>query len=127
VILVHQEKVALALFLTVLVAVVIGATILESAGKGMFARPYSPDSRDGDLVSFQGTVEDVRTTASGGHQLLRVSGVRIFVPSSSVREGWPRPGEKVSILGIVQTYRGDKEILVQSATDLQPLVPRDEK
>jgi hypothetical protein len=124
VILVRQEKIALALVLVVIAAVAIAAIALESAGKGAFARPFGPDSRDGDLVSLQGSVEEARMTATGGHQVLRVAGVRVFVPSESVRKGWPPVGEEVRVYGTVQTYRGEREVLVSSAGDIQAGSPR---
>lgn len=123
VILVRQEKIALALTLVVLGAVAIAAIALETAGKEAFARPISPDSRDGELVLLEGTVEEARMTATGGHQVLRVAGTRVFVPAAAVRKGWPPVGEEVRIYGTIQTYRGEREILVGSAGDIRPLAP----
>jgi len=123
--LVRQEKIALALLVVVIVTVAIAAIVLESVGKGAFTHPFRPDSRDGDLVSLQGRVEEAKMTATGGHQVLRVAGNRVFVPSEAVREGWPRVGDEVRVYGTVQTYRGEREVLVSSAGDIQAC-PRDE-
>ncbi|MEM2124633.1 MAG: hypothetical protein QXL43_04820 [Methanolinea sp.] len=120
-ILVRQEKIALALVIAVLVSVTIASILVESAGKEAFARPFSQDSREGELVFHGGTVEDARTTQAGGHQVLRVGGVRVFVPSHAARRGWPRAGDSVFVVGTVQIYRGEKEILVQSPGDIRPI------
>jgi hypothetical protein len=121
VILVRQEKIAVLVLVLVIVVVLTASFLIESAGKGLFSRPYGPESAEGELVHHQGTVEESTLTASGGHQVLVVSGVRVFIPSDSVRKGWPRPGQGVSLYGTVQTYRGEREILVRSADDIFPL------
>jgi len=121
VILVRQEKIAVLVLALVIVIVLTASLVIESAGKGFFSRPYGPGSAEGELVHHQGAVEQSTMTASGGHQVLVVSGVRVFIPSSSVRRGWPRPGDEVSLYGTVQTYRGEREILVRTADDIFPL------
>lgn len=123
-ILVRQEKIALVLLLAVIAAVAIATFVLESAGKEAFARPMGLESREGDLVVLQGSVEEVRVTATGGHQVLRVVGIRVFVPSTAVRSGWPGVGDEVRVYGTVQTYRGEREVLVHSAGDITAVVPR---
>ncbi len=125
-ILVRQEKIAILILVLVIVVVLTASLIIESAGKGFFSRPYGPGSAEGELVRHQGAVEERMTTASGGHQVLVVSGVRVFIPSNSVKSGWPRPGQEVSLYGTVQTYRGEREILVRSADDIFPLASRAE-
>ncbi|MDH7509749.1 MAG: hypothetical protein QHH04_01735 [Methanolinea sp.] len=117
-ILVRQEKIAIVLILVVIAAVAITTFFLESAGKGAFAHPMGPDSREGDLVFLQGSVEEVRATATGGHQILRVAGVRVFIPSTAVRSGWPGVGDEIRVYGTVQTYRGEREVLVRSGGDI---------
>ncbi|MCU0632394.1 MAG: hypothetical protein MUC66_05395 [Methanolinea sp.] len=121
VILVRQEKIAILILVVVIGVMLISAGILESAGKGIFSRPYGPDCADGELVHHQGVVEQSTLTTTGGHQMLVVSGVRIFIPSSSVQKEWPRVGQSVSLYGTVQTYRGEREILIRSSGDIGPL------
>jgi len=43
-----------------------------------------------------------------------ISGMRIFIPSSCVKEGWPKVGDAVSLYGVVQTFRGEREILIRA-------------
>ena len=120
-ILVRQEKVAVLILVLVVLAVLVSAFVLESVGKGAFSLPYAPDSAEGSLVHHQGMVEESTITASGGHQVLVVSGVKVFIPSEHVQNGWPRPGQEVSLYGTVQTYRGEREILVASGEDIVSL------
>lgn len=121
VILVRQEKIAILVLVVVIAVVLVSALVLESAGKGSFSRPYGPGSAEGELVHHQGVVEKSTMTASGGHNVLLVSGVRVFVPSMYVQQGWPRPGDEVTVYGKVQTYRGEREILVGSISDIAPV------
>lgn len=120
-ILVRQEKIALALVLAVIAAVTLTSILVESMGKEVFAKPFSGDSREGELVIHRGIVEDARMTQTGGHQVIRVGGVRVFVPSHAARKGWPRPGDSVCVVGTVQVYRGEKEVLVHSPGDIRPI------
>jgi DNA/RNA endonuclease YhcR with UshA esterase domain len=122
-VLVRQEKIALVLILAVIATVAIATFILESVGKGAFVRSMGPEAREGDLVSLQGSVEEVRATATGGHQVLRVAGVRVFVPATAVRNGWPRVGDEIRVFGTIQTYRGEREVLVRSAGDITAVSP----
>lgn len=122
-ILVRQEKIAILILVTVVLFILVSAGILERVGKDPVSRPYGPDSMEGELVRHQGTVDEVTMTATGGHQVLVVSGVRVFVPASMVRKGWPSPGEWVSLYGTVQTYRGQREILITSRADIATVTP----
>ena len=122
-ILVRQEKIAILILVLVVVLLMVSAGILEIIGKGFFSRPYTPDCADGELVHYEGVVEQSTMTATGGHQILVVSGVRVFIPSSCVRQGWPRAGHSVSLYGVTQTYRGEREILISSGADISPLDP----
>ena len=86
-----------------------------------FASPFSPESPDGALVSLQGTVERVTVTETGGHMILRVDGIPVFVPASARGELILLEGDRVAVLGTVQTYRGEKEIVVQGRDDIRVL------
>lgn len=123
VILVRQEKIAILILVIVLGVVLASAGILELTGKGIFSKPYGPDSIDGELVHHEGIVEESSVTATGGHRILVVSGVRVFVPSSCVGDGFPDLGQTVSLYGVVQTYRGEREILIRDPSDILTVVP----
>jgi RecB family exonuclease len=77
-----QERRALALLF--IIAVVLAATslFLESVGKRAFAIKYSNNTSDGTLVTLDGTIDRITSTASGGNQIVQVSGVRVFIPST---------------------------------------------
>jgi DNA/RNA endonuclease YhcR with UshA esterase domain len=49
---------------------------------------------------------------------LYVNNITIFVPSQVAQELTLRKGDSISIYGIVQTYRGKKEIIVSSTKDI---------
>ncbi|MDD1654501.1 MAG: hypothetical protein LUO91_02190, partial [Methanomicrobiales archaeon] len=116
-----QERTALLLLVAVCLIVAGAHLVLTGIGKAAFASPFSPESPDGALVSLQGTVERVTVTETGGHMILRVDGIPVFVPASSRGERIILEGDRVAVLGTVQTYRGEKEIVVQGRDDIRVL------
>ena len=116
-----QERTALLLLVAVCLIVAGAHLVLTGMGKAAFASPFSPESPDGALVSLQGTVERVTVTETGGHMILRVDGIPVFVPASSRGERIILEGDRVAVLGTVQTYRGEKEIVVQGRDDIRVL------
>lgn len=123
VILVRQEKIAIMILVLVIAIVLASAGVLEVIGKGIFSKPYAPECADGELVHYEGIVEEQSYTATGGHKILVISGMRIFIPSSCVKEGWPKVGDAVSLYGVVQTFRGEREILIRAPDDINPVHP----
>lgn len=121
VILVRQEKIAILILVVVIAIVLASAGILEVTGKGFFSKPYTPACADGELVYYEGIVEEQSLTATGGHKILVVSGMQIFIPSSCVKENWPKVGDTVSLYGVVQTFRGEREILIRARGDINPV------
>jgi len=117
----RQERTAFLLLLAVC-AIVAGAhLVLTGVGKAAFAAPYSTQSREGDLVSLQGTVERVTVTQSGNHFILTVDGITVFVPAAARGDLPVLEGDRVVVLGTVRIYQGEKEIVVQAKEDLRVL------
>jgi len=114
----RQERIALLLLVAVTLAVLAGHLILSSVGKAPFAHPYSNASHEGELVLFQGVVGRVTHTQTGGHLILEVEGHTIFVPASAARGHTFRIGDFISLYGTVQTYRGEREIVIQDGVDI---------
>ena len=115
----RQEKTALALLIGVLVILIFAHCALTVTGKGAFTVPYSDLSKAGDLVSLKGCVEDQRITSSGDHMILTVDGVQVFMPSGAIPAVSPKKGEEVSIIGTVSIYKGEKEVVVSSPSDIK--------
>ena len=113
-----QERTAIIILAVVLVTITCAHLLIESQGRDTFARPYSPESSEGELVSIEGMVEERQTTASGGHLLLRVRGVRVFVPATALPDQIPSIGDVVLAIGTVQTFRGEREVVVERSSDL---------
>ena len=87
-------------------------------GKQAFAKPFSADSADGELVVVEGTIDQVTVIQNGGHLSIRVNNVSVFIPAQ-VADGLPaRSGDVVRLYGTVQTYRGKKEITLASKDDI---------
>jgi len=51
--------------------------------------------------------------------ILSVDGVQIFIPSGAVPAINPKKGDGVSIIGTVSIYKGEKEIVVSSPSDIR--------
>lgn len=114
----REERIALLLLIGVTIIVLTCHLVFSSIGKAPFATPFSETSRDGDLVRFSGTVGRVSHTQEGGHLILSVDGLQVFVPSTAAQGHTFRIGDAVSLYGTVQTFRGEREIVVQQGPDI---------
>ncbi|RPI38371.1 MAG: hypothetical protein EHM53_09070 [Methanoregulaceae archaeon] len=118
---VRQERVAVCLLVGVAVAVIVAHLVLAGLGKQPFARPFNNSSADGDLVVVEGMIDQITLTNSGGHMTMSVNNLSVFLPAHVVQGISLQKGERISAYGIVQTYRGKKEIVVSDAEDVRIL------
>jgi len=117
----HQERIAILLLISV-AGIVIGAhLVLGFVGKHPFASDFSNRSADGELVTAHGTIDQVTITKNGGHILLKIDNVTVFIPAQVTGSVSYAKGQNVTLYGTVQTYRGEKEIIVGSADDISLL------
>lgn len=116
--LVRQEKIALTLLFLVSVSLIASFLVLDNMGRAIFATPFCSDSPEGTLVMHRGIVDRMEATRSGGHLILDVSGVPVFIPERAARDVVVAPGDSITLYGIVQTYRGEKEIVVEYGDDI---------
>ena len=119
---VQQERTAILILIVVAVAVIAANAVLSAVGKYPFASAYSDRSADGELVRLCGTIGNATVTKNGGHLILDVENVPVFVPAEVAGAVPYAKGQNVTLYGTVQTYRGGKEIVVASAGDIR-LVP----
>lgn len=117
----HQERTALLLLTAVAVIVIAAHGVLTVLGNQPFARPFSNASADGELVLFEGRIDSVSLTKSGGHLIVSVSNQTVFIPAQAAQGLTLQKGQNVSLYGTVETYRGKKEIVVNSAGDVRYL------
>ncbi len=73
--------------------------------------PYSAELPDKTRVTFTGEILSVKLTATGGHVLLDVSGVTVFIEEGAENIFY-QTGDTVRIVGIAKTYNGKREIVV---------------
>lgn len=117
----HQERTAI-LLLVAVAGIAIGAhLVLGFIGKHPFASDYSNSSADGELVSTHGTIGEVMVIKNGGHLILVVDNVTVFIPAHVAGSVSYAKGQNIMLYGTVQTYRGEKEIVVNSAGDISLL------
>ncbi len=117
--LVRQERIAAMLLVGVAVVVIGAHLVLDSVGKQPFARTFTNTSADGELVTAEGTVSQATLTRSGGHLILSMDEVTVFIPAQAAEGLTVHKGDRISVYGTVQTYQGKKEILVSSGRDIR--------
>jgi DNA/RNA endonuclease YhcR with UshA esterase domain len=117
----RQERVAILLLVGVAIAVIVAHVMLADLGKKPFARPFTDSSSDGELVVVEGQIDQITLTKSGGHMTVSVNNLSIFLPAQVVQVVSLQKGDRISLYGVVQTYRGKKEIVVSAAEDVRVL------
>jgi hypothetical protein len=118
----RQERVAILLLLCVSFTVISAHLVLATLGKQPFARPFTNTSADGELVFVTGTIDQITITKNGGHMNLYTDTIVIFVPAQIAQNLTVQKGDSIHAYGIVQTYRGKKEIVISSGQDIS-IVP----
>ena len=114
----RQERVAILLLLGVACIVITAHLVLGTLGKQPFARPFTNNSADGELVIAGGTIDQITITKNGGHMNVYLANITIFVPAQFAQELTLQKGDVISVYGVVQTYRGNKEIIISSGKDI---------
>jgi DNA/RNA endonuclease YhcR with UshA esterase domain len=117
----RQEKTALAVLVCVVGIVLAVHLLFNAVGRPLFAAPYSEEVADGALVILKGRIETVTETSTGGHLILTVNGTPVFLPQNVAAGLELTKDENVTLYGVVQTYRGKREVVVPSAADLRVL------
>ena len=117
--LVRQERIALALLIGVALIIIAAHGLLSALGKYPFARPFTNTTPDGELVFFNGTIESVSISRTGGHVTLHISNQTVFIPSEAAAGMSFRKDGRIVLFGTVQTWHGKKEIVVGSAEDIR--------
>jgi hypothetical protein len=76
----RQERMAILLLLGVACTVITAHLFLGTLGKQPFARPFTNNSADGELVIVNGTIDQITITKNGGHMnvFLAMSPFRAF-------------------------------------------------
>jgi ABC-type uncharacterized transport system YnjBCD permease subunit len=114
----RQERLAILLLVGVAISVIIAHLALDQIGKRAFATNFSEQSQEGDLVIVSGKIDTVTLTRSGGHCILVVNNLSVFIPNQIADGQSFTQGTNISVIGTIQTYQGKKELLVQSASDI---------
>jgi len=117
----RQERVAILLLVGVAIAVIVAHAVLAGLGKQPFARPFTNSSPEGELVIVEGQIDQITLIKNGGHMTLNVNNLSIFLPAQVVQAVSLQKGDRISVYGVVQTYRGKKEIVVSAAEDVRIL------
>jgi hypothetical protein len=114
----RQERTALLILFLLFIACALFTWIGEGVGKGPFAQDYTSQSPEGALVSYQGIVEKVTATATGGNLILDMGNVSVFISSPAAGMTNVSSGDFIHVYGIVQIWKGKREILVKDSEDI---------
>ncbi|MDD3933529.1 MAG: hypothetical protein PHP55_06695 [Methanoculleus sp.] len=117
----RQEKTALAVLVCVVGIVLAAHLLFDAVARPLVATPYSEEVPDGVLVLLEGRVEEVKKTSTGGHRILTVNGTTVFLPQNVAAALELGENESITLYGVVQTYRGKREVVVASAADIRVL------
>ena len=115
----RQERLAILLLVGVAVAVISAHIVLTYVGKQPFARPFSATSADGELVYTEGLIDQIILTKEGDYTIIRLDNTTLFLQSQHIRALGLQKGDRIAVYGIVQTYHGKKELIVNAAEDIR--------
>lgn len=121
----REERIAILILLCTTAVILSVYTAIELQGREVYATEFDLAAPDGTLVRLNGVADKVVITREGGHLIMNVNSVRVFVPASAAPEEDIRQGDRVSLYGVVQTYQGQKEVMVSSARDIMILPQSD--
>ncbi len=107
----RQERLAILILLVVLLILGVASLFLNGSYES-WAVPYDPTLADKTLVSHSGVIESITETKTGGHQILVISGVTVFLPHSDAETIHLAAGERVTLTGVMGTYNGQREIMI---------------
>ena len=113
----RQEKTALAVLICVVGIVLAVHLLFDAVGRPLVAAPYSEEVSDGAFVLLEGRIEEIRKTSTGGHRILTVNGTAVFLPQDVAARLELDKNASVALYGVVQTYRGEREVVVASAAE----------
>ncbi len=116
--LLRQERIAFGLLCAVTVIIMICTVVLGGLDRSALAQEFRENTPDGVLAQIDGEIRDLRPTRTGGHLTAQIDDVRIFIPAPVAGNAALAEGDLVCVIGIVQTYQGEKEIVVQSDRDI---------
>ena len=114
----REERIAILILLCTTAAILSVYAAIELQGREAYAREFNISMSDGSLVKLNGVADKVVTTMEGGHVVMNIDDVRVFVPAGALPEKGIKEGDHLSLYGVVQTYRGQKEVMVGSAKDI---------
>lgn len=113
----REEKIAVLLLLAVVAASGTICFVLDITGKESFASPYGPLSESGDLVFYEGEVDEIIYTNTGGHLIVKSGDATVFISNGAVPGTDPEPGMRIHATGTVEIYKGEQEIYVTDPAD----------
>ncbi len=105
-----------AILILVLVILILGvASVVLDGSRGSFAGAYCETLPDKTLVCHTGVIDSITDTKTGGHQILNVSGITVFLPGTVAEKTWFSKGDTIELTGEMATYQGKREIMISDS------------
>ncbi|UUX91275.1 OB-fold nucleic acid binding domain-containing protein [Methanoplanus endosymbiosus] len=115
----REEKTALIILAAVIIVLFLAQFAISGYDKSEFAEIYSNESETGNLVILKGEINTIDRTKSGGHIILDVSGVKVFIPGGEEYNLSVQKNDIAEITGTVDLYNGEREIVVDKREDIR--------
>lgn len=123
-----EEKIVVVLLVMAVASLAVAYITFLPAGDTNSARQLTTMSAIGDEVFFEGTVIEKRLTSTGNHLLLDIDYdaqvITVFIPDSAGSDDVNKAvseNDRVRITGIVDEYKGDREVVVNNKNDVTVL------
>jgi DNA/RNA endonuclease YhcR with UshA esterase domain len=117
-----EERIIIVLLITSLAALSI--CYLLPAAKGE-AHEYSNSSKIGERVYVSGVVDVKRPTKTGGSLIIELysnsTKIKLFIPKSVNASDLAKRikvGDRIRAYGVVQEYKGEREVVINNANDV---------
>ena len=106
-----MEKKALGVLFVVVIIIIIFYLCFGVLYPNAGVVQYTPDTPEKTRVTYEGIILESKITSTGGHVLLDVSGVTVFVEGGADNIFY-KTGDRIRVTGIVEIYAGSREISV---------------
>lgn len=123
-----EEKIVVVLLVMAVASLTVAYVTFLPADDTRSAQQLTTLSAIGDEVFFEGTVTGKHLTSTGNHLLLDIDYdsqvIKVFIPDNAGSDDVNKAvseNDRVRIIGIVDEYKGDREVVVNNKNDVTVL------
>ena len=123
-----EEKIVVVLLVMAVASLTVAYATFLPADDTRSTQQLTTMSAIGDVVLFEGTVIEKHLTSTGNHLLLDIDYdsqvIKVFIPDNAGSDDVNkaiRENDRVRIVGILDEYKGDREVVVNNKNDVKLL------